>query len=391
MGLAGYGDPYRYRLPFLTPEAGGYRLDLTRWGIRPDEVVDDQYTDLRYYRRLKAAYAAAYTDLGVRPHHRPRSYQPARGCAVPETGYLPEHADLAAAVQRRLEQCLIELAREALATTGTSRLCVAGGVGLNCSANGHLAALAGMEELFVQPAAGDAGCALGAALEVALRRGDLTLPGPPMTSAALGPAFNAGTIRQALTDFGLGFTDHGDLLSVVAAEHLARGHTIGWFQGRMEAGPRALGQRSILADAHHHRARHRINHQIKHREDWRPLAPAMLEQAAPELIGTSAPHPFMIVARQATDTACEMIPAAMHTDGTLRPQTVPRNDSDPYARLLAAFGEQTGRPPAVLNTSFNHEAEPIVCTPRDAVATFAASRLDALAIGPFLVGKEHLK
>ncbi|WP_239089562.1 carbamoyltransferase family protein [Sphaerimonospora thailandensis] len=387
MGLAGYGNPNRYELDFLTPQPGGYHLDLSRWGIRPDEQDDDQYTDLRYYQRLKRAYAAAYTDLGIPPHRRVRTYAPVTGRSLPEPGFRPEHADLAAAAQHLLEQCLIELAREALTATGATRLCVVGGVGLNCSANGRLAALRGVEDMFVQPAAGDAGCAIGAALEVALRRGDLTLPGPAMTTAALGPSFDATAIRQVLTDYGLAFRDHGDDLPAVIAGHLASGRTVGWFQGRMEAGPRALGGRSILADAHHTRVRDHINNNVKHREPWRPLAPVLLEEAAPELLGTSTPHPFMIVARQATQAARKLIPAVVHADGTLRPQTVARDDADPHARLLASFAEQTGRPPALLNTSFNHEAEPIVCTPRDAVATFAASPLDMLAIGPFLLHK----
>jgi carbamoyltransferase len=387
MGLAGYGNPHRYEFDFLTPQPGGYHLDLSRWGIGPGERVDDQYTDLRYYGRLKRAYAAAYTDLGIPAHRRSRVYNAMSGRALPDTRFRPEHADLAAAAQHLLEQCLIELAREALTIAGSTRLCVAGGVGLNCSANGRLAALPGVDELFVQPAAGDAGCAIGAALEVARQMGDLVIPGPTMTTAALGPAFSPETIHSVLTDFGLTFSDHGDDLPAVAAGHLATGHTLGWFQGRMEAGPRALGQRSILCDAHSTDARDHINRRIKNREEWRPLAPVLLEEAAPDLIGTSTPHPFMIIARQATQAARELIPAAVHTDGTLRPQTVVRDDTDPYARLLATFAKTTGRPPALLNTSFNHEAEPIVCTPRDAVATFAASSLDALAIGQFLVCK----
>ena len=390
MGLAGYGNPDRYTLGFLTSQAGGYELDLSQWGIRPTEQIDDQYTDLRYYRRLKTAYAAAYNDIGIPPHRRARAYNAAAGRAVPDTGFRPEHADLAAVAQHLLEQCLIELAREALTTTGATRLCVAGGVGLNCSANGRLAALHGVNDLFVQPAAGDAGCAIGAALEVAVRRGDLVLPGQALTTAALGPAFDAGTVRAVLNDFGLAYRDHGDDLPAVVAGHLTLGHTVGWFQGRMEAGPRALGQRSILADPHRRSARDHINRHIKHREEWRPLAPVLLAEAAHDLIGTSTPHPFMIVARSATEAARELIPAAVHTDGTLRPQTVSRDDVNPYARVLASFAEQTGRPPALLNTSFNHEAEPIVCTPRDAVATFAASPLDELAIGPFLVRKDRM-
>ncbi|MFD3959632.1 MULTISPECIES: carbamoyltransferase family protein [Streptomyces] len=387
MGLAGYGNPDRYRLDFLSARAGGYHLDLSRYGIRPDESVDDQYTDLRYYRRLKTAYATVYTDLGIPPHRRARTYTDGR--ILPDTGYRPEHADLAASAQRLLEQCLTELAREALTATGTTRLCIAGGVGLNCSANGRLAALRGVEELFVQPAAGDSGCAIGAALEAARRRGDLSLPGPAMTTAALGPAFAPGTIRSALDDFGLPYRDLGDDLVTAAAGQIALGRTIGWFQGRMEAGPRALGRRSILADAQDPRARDHINDRVKNREPWRPLAPALLEEAAPDLIGTAAPLPFMIVARPATESARHLIPAAVHTDGTLRPQTVARDDTDPYAALLASFAEQTGRAPALLNTSFNHEREPIVCTPRDAIATFAAGPLDVLAIGPFLVRKDR--
>lgn len=387
MGLAAYGSPDRYVLDFLTPQPGGYQLDLSRWGVRPDERVDDQYTDLRYYRRLKTAYAAAYTDLGIPPHRRPRTYRAGR--AVPDPSFRPEHAALAASAQHLLEQCLTELAREALALTGADRLCVAGGVGLNCAANGRLAALDGVQGLFVQPAAGDAGCALGAALEIARRRGDLTLPGAAMTSAALGPAFDPATIHAVLTDSGLAFDDHGVQLPVVAAEHLAHGRTLGWFQGRMEAGPRALGQRSILAPAHHIQARDRINRDIKHREPWRPLAPALLQDAAPDLLGTTAPHPFMIVAWPATPGARRLIPAAVHVDGTVRPQTVASTADNPYARLLASYAEQTGRPPALLNTSFNHETEPIVCTPRDAIATFAAGPLDTLAIGPFLVLKDR--
>ncbi|MEU9074366.1 carbamoyltransferase C-terminal domain-containing protein [Kitasatospora sp. NPDC048538] len=197
-------------------------------------------------------------------------------------------------------------------------------------------------------------------------------------------------MRALLDGYGLAYRDHGDDLPT-AAGHIALGRTVGWFQGRMEAGPRTLGRRSILADPRHTQTRDHINDRVKRRESWRPLAPALLEDAAPDLIGTAAPHPFMIVARQATGTARKLIPATVHTDSALRPQPVARDDTDPYARLLASFAEQTGRPPALLNTSFNHEAEPIVCSPRDAVATFAAGPLDVLAIGPFLDRKDRPK
>ena len=176
-----------------------------------------------------------------------------------------------ASAQHLLEQCLTELAREALILTRATCLCIAGGVGLNCSANGRLASLHGVEELFVQLAAGDAGCAIGAALEVALRRNELTLPAEAITTAALGSAFDAATIRATLTDYGLAFRDLGDDLLTVVAGHLALDRTVGWFQGRMEAAPRALSQRSILADACHIEARDHINRHVEHREEWRPL------------------------------------------------------------------------------------------------------------------------
>lgn len=386
MGLAGYGSP-RYNLDFLRPEAGGYRLDLTRYGIALNEAVEDQYTNLRYYRRLKRAYTAAFAEAGVPPHSRTLRYDPASGRAVPDTSYLPVHADLAASAQQRLEECLSELARDALAVTGTRRLCVAGGVGLNCSANGRLARLPGVDEVFVQPAAGDAGCAIGAALEVARRRGDFTLPNPAMRTAALGPAFTDAAVRTVLEACHLPYTEYGPDLPAQLARHLAEGAVAGWFQGRMEAGPRALGQRSILADPRHLASRDRINNTIKNREPWRPLAPSLLAAAAPQLIGTATTHPYMIVSRQATAAARELIPATVHIDGTLRPHTVSEDATNPYARLLAAFAEYTGAPPALLNTSFNQEAEPIVCTPLDAVRTFAASPLNVLGIGSFLVYK----
>jgi carbamoyltransferase len=389
MGLAAYGKP-RVPLHFLTPQPGGYRLDLSRYGLRPHEPVDDQYTDLRYYQRLKRAYAAAYTDLGIPAHRRARRWDPATGRAVEDPGYLPAHADLAASAQQRLEECLIELADAALAATGTRRLCLAGGVALNCSANGRIAALPEVDELFVHPAAGDAGCGLGAALHLALQRGDLAVPAPPQRSAALGPEFNAASVRAVLDAYHLPYLEPADLPAQLA-EQLADGAVAGWFQGRMEAGPRALGQRSILADPRHRATRDRINDTIKNREPWRPLAPALLTDAAPQLLGTTTEHPFMIVARPATDRAREAIPAAVHIDGTVRPQTVAPDRHDPYAALLAAFAEHTDAPAALLNTSFNHEAEPIVCTPRDAVRTFAASPLDVLAIGPFLAYKSDLQ
>lgn len=385
MGLAAYGTD-RIALPFLTAEPDGYRLDLSAYGIAPEEKVEDQYTDLRYYRRLKRAYRAAFEDAGVPTHRRPARYEPVAGALTREPGFLPAHADLAASAQALLERCLTQLARAALTAAESDRLCVAGGVGLNCSANGRLADLPGLSALFVQPAAGDAGCALGAALHTAWRRGERAVPGPAQRSTALGPAFTPDALRDALDRFQLPYTEPDDLPDAVA-QRVADGAVAGWFQGRMEAGPRALGQRSILADPRDPAMRERINRRIKHREPWRPLAPAMLRSASPHLLGAWADLPFMIVARPVAPGARRAIPAALHVDDTARPQTVEDESHDPYARLLSAFAAHTGAAAALVNTSFNDETEPIVCTPRDALRTFAAGELDVLALGPFLVDK----
>ncbi|MDQ2706993.1 MAG: hypothetical protein M3Z25_04880 [Actinomycetota bacterium] len=388
MGLAAYGTPH-YDLPFLSPEPGGYRLDLTRCGIAPDEDVEDHYTDLGYYRRLKNAYTQVYTDLGVAPHPRARTYEPAHGLVRADSSYHRDHADLAASAQLLLEECLVSLARAALAETGCRRLCIAGGVGLNCTANGRLARLPEVAQLFVQPAAGDSGCAIGAALHVAHRRGEFALPGPAMTTAALGPSFTDAQVHALLDDTQQSYSEHGGDIAAVLAARLADGAVAGWFQGRMEAGPRALGQRSILADPRDRVTRDRINRDIKHREHWRPLAPALHTRAAPALLGTDTGYPFMTVATEATGEARRHLAAAVHVDGSLRPQTVPADLPGPYPALLDAFAAASGAPPALINTSFNHEAEPIVCTPRDALRTFHSGPLDVLAIGGFLLDKHR--
>ncbi|MEV8517446.1 carbamoyltransferase C-terminal domain-containing protein [Dactylosporangium sp. NPDC051484] len=183
------------------------------------------------------------------------------------------------------------------------------------------------------------------------------------------------------------YREHGDDIADVTAELLAEGHIVGWFQGAAETGPRALGHRSILADPRDPAARDRINRDVKHRELWRPLAPSIHADALARYVRDPGPAEFMIVAYPATDEAAATIPATVHVDDTLRPQAVDGRANPRYARLLTTFGELTGIP-AVLNTSFNHEAEPIVCTPADALRTFASTPLDALAIGGFLVTKE---
>ena len=387
MGLAAYGRP-RYSLEFLRSEwECGYLLDLSNYGIGPEEDVADGYADLSYYRRLKQAYAAAFTELGVPAHSRMQAYDVVGGRMAADTGFTQDQADLAASVQSALERSLLHLAHAVLTATGSSRLCIAGGVGLNCSANGVLHRQSGAKHLFVQPVSSDAGCAIGAAMECARQAGGMGLPAAPLTHAALGAAFTDEAICRTLDQLQIRYTYLGGDIANRAAQSLIDGSIIGWFQGPCEAGPRALGHRSILADPRNTTSRDRINRDIKRREMWRPLAPSILSSAAEDLIVDPGPTDFMIVAYEATDWARSVIPATIHVDGSLRPQTVSGETNGCYADLIAIFGTQTGVP-ALLNTSFNHEDEPIVCTPTDAVRTFFSTPLDALALGGCWVTKE---
>ncbi|WP_280495740.1 carbamoyltransferase family protein [Nocardia farcinica] len=370
MGLAAYGKP-TIDLNFLHPTRDGYHLDLTPYGLAPEANHTAGYTDLTYYRALRHAYRKAFTDAGI-PRQAPRSDDAHQSLA----------ADLAASAQFLLQRCLISVVSTALEETGATALCLAGGVGLNCTTNGILARTPDTDTLFVQPAAGDAGCALGAALEVAHRRGDHTVPGPRQAHAFLGPAYDNHAIETALHDAGANFTTPPDI-AATAARLIAEGKVIGWHQGRAEAGPRALGARSILADPRTTRLRDRINRDIKHRELWRPLAPSMLDPTG-WTTTPDGPAEFMIVAHEATPRARQQIPGVVHADGTLRPQHVDPAHQPEYARLLHALEAETGIG-VVLNTSYNGPGEPIVDTPADALASGARLGLDALVIGDYLV------
>ena len=387
MGLAGYGQP-TYDFDFLRADGDdGYVLDLARYGLSATLDMSEANDHLPYYRQLKRAYGAAFADLGVAARRPARRYDLATGRTPVVTEFSPEQINLASSAQFTLEQCQLELARAAMNETGSSRLCVAGGVGLNCSSNGFLFRNSGAADMFIQPVAGDAGCAIGAALECVRRAGNLAIPGAPMSSAAWGPTFTDADIAAILKSLQIGHTYYGDAICGRVARALAGGGVVGWFQGPAEAGPRALGRRSILADPRSAATRDRINRDIKRREMWRPLAPSILYEAAPKFMGHSRMAEFMIVAHRATDEAAAAIPATVHVDGSLRPQTV-RESVDPrYAELIRKFDAETGVP-AVLNTSFNHEAEPIVCTPIDALRTFFSTPMDALALGGFLIVKQ---
>jgi carbamoyltransferase len=259
--------------------------------------------------------------------------------------------------------------------TGLRDLCLAGGVALNCSMNGRILASGRVGGLFVQPAAGDAGCSLGAALLAAAEGGE---PAWRMEHASLGPGTDDDEAERALREAGLVF-ERVDDPAAAAAELVADGLVVGWAQGRLEFGPRALGNRSILADPRDPDMHRRVN-EAKQREQWRPLAPSVLEEEAGEWFELGSPSPFMLLAVPVREERRAEVPAVVHVDGTARPQTVGRSAEPRYRALIAAFARETGVP-LVLNTSFNGRGEPIVRTPREAVGTFLRARLDALVIG----------
>jgi len=294
------------------------------------------------------------------------------------------HKNIAYAAQDYCERAMMSVVRMALAKTKSRNLCVAGGVALNSKANGKILASGIVEKIFVQPAASDDGAALGAALAPYLDRGG-QLPNRAMRHAYLGPAFDDDEIETALKTYKLRYTPVDDP-AAAAAELLAKGKILGWFQGRMEFGPRALGARSILADPRDPEMTAKVNNAVKFREWWRPFAPSIKKEAASDFLEGATDSPFMILTAQVRAEKRSVIPAVTHVDGSARPQTVEREVNPLYWHLIDEFGKRTGVP-LVMNTSFNLRGEAIVNTPTDAVRTFFSSGMDALAIGSFLVEK----
>jgi carbamoyltransferase len=319
-------------------------------------------------------YAIQAADLAQLGPPRPR------GAALEE-----RHFDVARSLQLVLEEAALELTRWLHAKTGQRSLCMAGGVALNCVMNARIRDEGPFERVWVQPAAGDAGTALGAALWVdAQARGAGAERAYEMTHAFLGPAYPDAEIASFLAWSKL---RHRRLARPAeeAAELLARGCVLGWFQGRMEFGPRALGGRSILASPLDAGVQARLN-EIKDREDFRPVAPVVLEEAAEEWFAPGGVSPFMLFVSRVRPEKADRIPAVRHVDGTARIQTIRRDQNPAYYDLLRAFGDRTGVP-VLVNTSFNTRGRPIVCRPRDAVEAFWSSPLDALVMGSFLVEK----
>jgi carbamoyltransferase len=380
MGLAALGagrsseNPWLERLDqVLRVNPDGFELDPTFFKFAGNEH-HPRFTDrlrrfiTRYDRRLEPVAVREMSQIDGRPQPR---------------YLLSEYVDLAYAVQDRLEEALLALARRLRRESGSDRLCLAGGVAMNCKANGRLLDHSGIREIFVHPASSDDGAAIGAALRVAYREDRLIAN--PLRHAQWGPSYGDDEIRSVLQACGAPFQALPDVAET-AAELLARGQLLGWFQGGVEMGARALGGRSIIACPGNPDTKDRVNRRVKFREEWRPYCPSLTAESQARYLQAPVEAPFMILARQATPELIAAAPATVHLDGSVRPQTVASDILPLWHRLLERVGSRTGHP-ILLNTSFNVRSEPIVCTPQDAIRCFFGSGLDALAMGSFLVRK----
>jgi carbamoyltransferase len=346
MAMASYGTPRfadRFRELVYATGDGGFRTEPVDW---------DSFT----------------------PRRQPGAGK-GHALARPE----PDHADLACSVQRVVEEVLLDLVGWLRDRTDHQSLCLAGGVALNCVANSKIFLRGGFDSVWVQPAAGDSGTALGAALALAGEAGE---PISPMPSAQLGRGFTDDEIEATLVEAAVPYERPADFAAAVG-DALADNALIGWFQGRAEFGPRALGGRSLLADPRRIDNLERLN-TVKGREQFRPVAPMVLVDRAAEIFsGGPIPSPYMLFVHEVAEQWRDKIPAVTHVDGTARIQTVDTSTPVLHA-TISRFAERTGVP-VIVNTSFNTSGRPMVDSPRDALECFGSAPIDVLAIGPFLV------
>jgi carbamoyltransferase len=382
MGLAAYGQPeqlstFREIVQFdERSKENGFRLGL------------DYFIHHRTGPEMSWAEADKTPTLGkLFSDEMPRRLGPAR---QPEEPVEQGHRNLASSLQARLEEVYLGMLKKLAESTRLKAVCLAGGVAFNCVANGKIFETTPFEKVYVQPAAGDAGLAVGAAFHIWHR-----ILGKPrsfvMDHAYWGPGFSNAEIRKAIdasrvakSGYSVAELPEEEMIRRAAAL-VADGKILGWFQGRAEWGPRALGNRSIVADPRRPEMKEILNQRIKHRETFRPFAPSILAEATAEYFEKSDPSPFMTLAYPVRPEKRNKIPAPTHVDGTGRLQTVTREANPRYHALISAFRDLTGVP-VVLNTSFN-DNEPIVCRPEEALDCFLRTQMDALALGDFLVTK----
>jgi carbamoyltransferase len=370
MGLAPYGDPAGH----LERMREVVRLDGDLFELGLDFFRHDKEGVDMTWDEQTPTIGTLYSERLV------EAFGPAR---EPGSELEKRHEDVAAALQAMLEEAYLHLVRHAWERTGIPRLCLAGGVALNAVANGRIRLETPFEDVYVQPAAGDSGIAVGAAYYVWNQR--LGKPrGFVMEHAFTGPGYSDEECEAALAAGGFEAERlDDDALFPLVAERIEAGDVVGWFQGRMEFGPRALGNRSIVVDPRRDDMKDILNARIKHREPFRPFAPSILAEATGEWFEQDYTSPFMVLVYKTRADKRERIPAVNHVDDTGRLQTVEKRVAPRYYRLIEEFAKRTGVP-VVLNTSFN-ENEPIVMTPQQAVETFAKTRMDLLVLGNHVV------
>jgi carbamoyltransferase len=363
MGLAPYGEP-RFVETIKTIFDG---IDLTSNEAydNQDLFIDQFLAKLTLAGLPETQFISTYDPLTLRTKREPILTQ--------------VHKDMAASVQVFLEQKMLELAQKARHLTGSTHLCLAGGVSMNCVANSVIENSGIFDALFLQPACEDNGVAIGSALAHLGTKATLSTP-------YLGPSFSDTDIRNHLAKRKIPAVQSTDI-AAEAAEMLAQGLVVGWFQGGLEYGPRALGARSILANPSIEGMQDIVN-QAKRREPWRPFGPSVLAERADDLFVNAVPSPYMLRSFIVRPEWRKKLAATVHVDGSTRPQTVEQSAHPRYHDLITKFCRHTGIP-AVLNTSFNDDREPIVMTPDDAIQTFYTTGLDALVIGNHIIRKRH--
>jgi len=370
MGLAPYGQPRylgEFRDIIRTDNGGGFKLNLDYF-LHHSEGVDMTWDEGS--PMIGRMFSDRFID----------SFGPVRSASEPLS---TKQEDIAASLQARLEEVGFHILNQLYEKTKVEQLCLAGGVALNSVMNGKIPLHTPFKEIFVQPAAGDSGTAVGVCYYIH----NMILHQPRsfvMEHAYTGPEFGEGQIEQVLNQSSLAYRKLTNCeLTEMAAQAIADGKVVGWFQGRMEFGPRALGNRSIVVDPRRSEMKDILNARIKKREPFRPFAPSILEERVGEYFEQTHPSPTMLMVYQVKKDKQSVIPAVTHVDGSGRLQTVSRETNPRYYQLISDF-EKLTNVPVVLNTSFN-EDEPIVCTPEEAVNCFQRTRMDVLFLGNYMV------
>jgi carbamoyltransferase len=361
MGLAAYGEPRyldKFKAMIIVKPDGSFMVDESFFGFNRGSRM--------YSRKFIKTLGA------------PRR---------PQDKIEQRHCDIAASLQKFTEDTLILIANNLYAKTGLDRLCLAGGVFLNCVANSRILESTPFKEVFVQPAAGDSGGALGTAAYIyhSILKNERNYI---MNDAYLGPAYTGREMKRALVNAGADFKEFTTReLPGYIARRISEGKIVGWFQGRMEFGPRALGNRSILADPRNPQMKGLLNSKVKKRESFRPYAPAVLEERAGDFFEGKQFSPFMVLANRVKDDKTAVIPAVTHADRTARVQVINRDINPGLWQLVKEFDYLTGVP-ILINTSFNLKGEPIVCSPEDAISCFKRSLMDCLVLGNYVAEKQ---